>query len=475
MTINRLDNSRLLLIILAYGLLAMSWNLGYSAVFHDEALNISMGYEVLSAQYCPLCPQNTGSVMIHPCLAAIADSAASLYGARAVSLLFALGLTVVLFFTGSLLFSEKHGLLSALLFLFSGTVLYLSKLATYDMAAAFFLGLSFLLSILSEKQQASSRRNLLLFSASVVLFLAAITKYVVSVFVIPLLLFVFWRQRAISAFIFFFLPLALLSVLYIYAAVLPAWTYLQGSMTGTYKEGAQSFTILASRILRWIGLSYIVAVFGIFYQKRGRIAIALIVLSSPILFVHLLSGDGRSIDKNVIFALVFLSPAVALGVDQMGNIFSSNMQSAWVKSFFTISVLVVLWAFGLHQANWLERQYPDLTRIIDYFRMKGTSAMNVVIFSEYGDPDYIYHYSLRKQYPDARFSSTSHLRWEERTRLIESPGTDFVVLDEYYTSMNFHQKATRLMSPRYSLLQSFQVPVSWGIHKVLIYKKEGTI
>src|SRR3989338_8711623 len=93
------NNSRFLPIILLYGLVAIAWNLDYNSVYHDEALNILMGRQVLSGLSCPGCAQNTGSVLIQPVLAAIGDFFWGLRGARAVGILFGLGLTAIVYFT----------------------------------------------------------------------------------------------------------------------------------------------------------------------------------------------------------------------------------------------------------------------------------------------------------------------------------------------------------------------------------------
>jgi 4-amino-4-deoxy-L-arabinose transferase-like glycosyltransferase len=174
-------NGRLLGIILAYGFVITVLNLGYNSVYHDEALNILMGRQVLSGEFCPGCAQNTGSVIVQPVLSAIGDLLGGLKGARAVGIPFGLGLTAIIYLYAKKIFSVKNGLLSAAIFTFTGTTLYLSKLATYDIVSAFFLGLSFYLIVASENQPFTTRSALLLFAGSTFLFLAAMTKYVVSI------------------------------------------------------------------------------------------------------------------------------------------------------------------------------------------------------------------------------------------------------------------------------------------------------
>ena len=459
-------NGRLLWIILAYGLFVVGWNIGYSSAFHDEAISIFMGREVLSGQDCPLCPQTTGSVLIHPVLAAIGDEIGGLSGARAVGTLFGLGLAWIIYTTARIMFSEKHALLSAIIFLFTGTAIYLSKLATYDIIAAFFLGLSFLLILLSEKRQSA----LWLLAGAVVLFIASITKYTVAVFIPPFIIYVFWRHKTFKALMFFFL-LSIFVTAYGYLAILPAWGYISGSAIGMYKEGRLPMDVIGQRALQWLALPYLLSVFGMFHKEWGKTAILLFVLSTPVILLHLLSGDARSINKNVIFSIVFLTPACALGVDRMGSLFSSNSPTDWTKPFFTVAVLAVIWTFGLHQLRWLEKQFPDMTPVINFFKEKGFNGMTVVIDSIYGEPEYIYRYYLEKTYPKARFLSMSHIDRKEQEELLEKVNPDFLMADEYYGSKFFREAAKRQLEKGYSLMSDFKIPLSWGQQEVQIFER----
>jgi hypothetical protein len=464
--------SRWLLIVLAYGLIITASDLNYSSVFHDEAISIFMGRNVLLNSRCDdLCLQSTGSVLVHPSLVALGDAFGGLYGVRAVSAIFGLGLALIMYSTGRTLFSEKLGLISAMLFLFTGTALYLSKLGTYDIIAAFFLGLSFLLVLKSEKKKASYHGNLLLFAAAISLFLGSITKYTLSIYILPFLIYVFWKHKIPKGILYFLLPLTILISAYIHAAIIPAWNYLSGTATSPYKEGLLPPLEIASRIFRWLGLPYLLAVFGTFSAERRLNAITCIVLSSPIVLLHIITGDGRSVDKNVIFAIVFLIPAMASGVDAMGSIFSTNISSDWVKPFFTTAVLVVVWVFGLHDLRWLERQYPDMSPVIGYFKSTGFNGMTVVIDSVYGEPDYIYRYSLEDMYPAARFISTSHITQQEEEQMLDRVRPDFIMYEEFYGSKSFHNAALKYVGQEYSFVKDFKIPLSWGPQEVQIFRR----
>ena len=135
-------------------------------------------------------------------------------------------------------------------------------------------------------------------------------------------------------------------------------------------------------------------------RGTARTAIVLIALSSPIIILHLVTRAEQSVNKNMIFALIFLAPAASLGVDHMVKIFSFGAKSRIVRGFFTVSILVIFWAYGLFNLRWLERQYPDVTPVIEFFETKGFDGMTVAFN---GWDGVIYDYVLEDRYPNARF------------------------------------------------------------------------
>jgi len=439
----------------------MSWNLNFNSAYHDEALNILMGRDIIIGRYCPGCPQNTGSVLIQPVLASIGDAIGGLRGARVVSIPFGLGLTFIIYLISRNIFSERIGLFSALIFLFSGTTLYLSKLATYDIISAFFLGLSFLLIILSKKKHSV----LWLSFGAVSLFLSVMTKYVAAVYIIPFLLYVFWRQNAFRVLIFFVLPLLVLLTVYVIFAIYPAREALLGSSTSVYHQSQVPFKILSSWTFRWVAMPYLLAIFGIFHKEKGKSALFLTALSTPIILLHLLSGVEQSVNKNVIFSILLLTPASALGVEQMGRLFSSNMASAWVKPFFITVVFAVIWAFGIHELRWLENQYPDMTPVLEFFEKNGFNGMTVAIDSDYGDA--VYTYSLSSVYTNAVFFSIKDIA----KKLPSGAKPDFIIIDEFYCKNYFRNIAERYIKYGYDLIKIFHLRLSWGIQSVKIYQR----
>jgi len=431
-----------------------------------------MGQKVISGQFCYTCKQYAGSAMIEPIVAAMGDYYGGLQGARVTSILFGLGLTAIIYWIARTLFEGKYGLISAMLFLFSGTTLYVSKLATYDIVSAFFLGLAFLLILLGEKSQSLLHKRSLLLAGASVLFVSAMTKYAVAIFIPPLVLYVFLRNRMLSVRLFFLLPLVIFISLYVYFAIYPVGGILSESLTSLYDHGQVSFRTLSDWTFRWIAMPYLLAIFGIFHEEKGKIALILCLLSTPIILLHLVTGVEQSVNRDVIFCQIFLAPAAAIGVNHLGNMFSLRSPNLWVKPFFIAAILVVLWVFGFQELKWLEKQYPNMTPVIDFFKKNGSDDMTVTIDSNYGVA--VYAYSLGTYFPQARFLSAAELDSVDSLGRPLYEKNNFIVFDGYYGKKSLRDRALYYLQNNYFLMENYKLPVSWGITDIKIFGRRGT-
>jgi hypothetical protein len=482
-------NVRFFLIVLLYGALVFTWNLNYSSVTHDEAFNIVMGQQVLkgspdlrniggmqagetvSVVREKGFPLHSGSLMIQPVLAAIGDSVAGLPGARIIGVFFGLGLTVVIYMIVRTLCSRSLALLGSMLFLCTGTTLYLSVQATFEIVSAFFLGLGFLLLLLSSHQK-SVHTGVMLFAGATALFVATITKYIAGIFIIPFLFYVFWRHKMLRAMLFFFLPLATFMSFYLFFPSAYAWGDFLGILTPPLQENRIPMDILTAHIYQVLAMPYLLAVFGVFHREWGnRMGILLILLSLPVILIHVLSGEESGLDRNVIYSIIFLTPAAALGVEHMGALFSMNSQTPLVKPFFIIAILLVVWAFGIYEFRWLEQQSPDMTEVTSFFEVKGFDGMTVVIDSVNREPEYLYRYSLGQRYPGAQFSSLQRVKREERIGIIGKAKPDFIVFEELIGRKSFRETALKHIKEEYAFVKDIKVPLSWGIQDIQIYKR----
>ena len=454
------NKKNLIWLILLYGLLITVLNIDFTAVFVDEAFHINMGRQFLSGDLCPGCPFATGSVLIHPVLVSVADSIGGLRGARGLNILLGLALVLCIYVTAKKMFDEKTGLIAAALFIFSGQTTYLMKLATYDMTAAFLLGCGFMLVIISIESGPGRKSSLILLAGSIILFLAAITKYLIPVFIPPILIYTWYRKGFVSTLVWSAIPiLALVAIFYFFAPYAPH-AEVMGQIRDVQVESNVSFIRIADWTFRWISLAYLLSVFGFFHEKHGKSAIILFLLSLPIVLVHLLTRAEQSVNKNVLYSLVFLAPAAALGVDRIGNLFSMRSPSKALRHFFTAAVMIVFWTYGIYNLRWLEKQYPDVRPMIEFFDREGFDGMKVIMN---GWDSYIYSYSLGSKYPNAEYIHiTEAFKTDDYGNRINGIADFIVCEDNYYGKMNPCSDYSEFIDDDYKMMEHFLFELSWG-------------
>lgn len=457
----------LIWLIVLYGLIMTLSDLGYNSVFFDEALNIMVGRQVIAGEFCSACLYFMGSVVVHPILAAAGDAIGGLYGARIISLIFGLGIVGILFAMGRVLYNLKIGLIAATLFLFTGTAQYLMKLATYDTIAAFCLCTGALMIFIAEKSETDKRRMIAMVLGAFFLFVASITKYVLPVFIPFLILYSFFRIGKKETVLYNLVPFLILYTIFVlffpYSPKGEVLEHLSSAETTVRVE----FTTLANWTFRWVALAYLLSVFGMFHEKKGKTALLLFVLSTPIIILHFVTRVEQSVNKNVIYSLVFLAPATALGVDHIGNLFSMRSNSKVTKNFFTIAVIVVSWAYGIYNLNWLEKQYPDNRKVIEFLENRGFDGM---VVATNGWSGVMYRYALGDRFPEAQFLQLRDAVEKDGLGRFKYGEIDFIVCeDPYYGDRCPCEDFDYLIEAEYQQLRVFEFEHPWGINQGYVF------
>ncbi len=456
----------LLLLVLLYGLLVTVFDLDYNSVFIDEAYHIMMGRELLAGDPCPGCPYATGNPRIHPVLAAIGDSFGGIHGARIVSLAFGLGLTATVYLASTLLLGETLGLLSAILFICTGQTLYLSKLATYDMTAAFFLGASFCMLVLSTRVASGRHRAFAIAIGSIALFIAGITKYLLPIFMPALGLYVLFSHGWRRTILYCALPIAALGALYVAFDQFAPGTVVRGQIE-TYRVITVPFKTIFERAFRWIDLVLVLAAFGLFHERHGKKAAMLMALGAPIIALHLVTRAEQGVNKNMIFAVIFFAPAAALGVDHLARLFSSGTRSRAVRVFFTAAIVLIFGVYGARNLKWLERDYPDVSPVIEFFGENGFDGMIVAMNGWDGD---IYRYTLEDRFPRAKWINLRDVDAVDGDEPAFTEHVDFVVCEDlYYGKLTPCAAWSAYIDRDFRLVRNYTIRHSWGFTDAVIY------
>lgn len=459
----------ILCLCLVYSVIISASHIDYNSPYHDEALNILMGNQVLALEACPDCPQNTGSVLVQPVLVALGDRVGGITGARGVGIIFALGLTVAVFFIARRLFSHAHANTAVILLVISSTYVYLSMLATYDIIAAFFLATSFWFLLIS-KDATYPKAYFFIAISSALLFMASITKYAVTVFVLSFLFYFATSYRNKKIFIVFLMVLVLLTTTYYFFAIFPIRDALESSVGGVYSESHIPATVIIDWALRWLTIPGVIVAFALYKGEFRRQIVVLAIMSAPLILLHLISGAAQSINKNIIFSFIFLIPATAVGLHCMSIIFSGDSGKGITRYFFAGMLMVVLWAFGIQDLRWLERQYPDLSEVTRYFDKYGYKGMRVVIDSDFGNAAYAY--SLQGKHPGAIYQSIREYEKYRELRGTAVPLPDYIILDDYHQKKLLRNQALKyIKSGNYALQRRYVLKMSWGEKNVDLYRR----
>ena len=476
----------LLALILFYSLFAMYWGLTQTPLTPNEARGIYMGRSLLT-EGMPACtglPDNShpiekiicehqGSVAIAPLVIAAADRFAGLYAARSIGLLLCLCLVVLIYHICNTPFHGKRGLLAAAAFVFMGIPLQLSASATADAIAALFFCISLWLAESAAGNRPVHERAFMLVACALSLSLAVMTNYIIVLLVASVVLYIFHRHRVVETSVFFLLPLLLVLSLYGYFALVPAWPYLSGSMHFHRAGIGMSHSLNFEYIYEWLALPYLLATFGTFNKEGGKRAFYLMLLSSPVFLASIMSYDISSIHSAVFFSLIFLAPAAAMGIEHMGDLFSSNNPAPFVKPLFIGAILVVIFIFGLQQIKKVRKDYPDLSPAIAFFLERGTSGLTVLVDSDYGYPEYVYRYFLESENPASRVVPILRANEKEREDVLAKVDPAFVVLDDYHSDRSFNRASLEYLSRGFRMAKTYQMTHSSGIINIRIFQKEA--
>jgi hypothetical protein len=227
-----------------------------------------------------------------------------------------------------------------------------------------------------------------------------------------------------------------------------------------------------SYIYEWLALPYLLATFGMFHKGEGKTAFSLMLLSSPAFLIPFISNDPGSTHSVVMLFLIFIVPAVAMGVEHMGDLFSSHNMMSFVKPLFITAVLVVIFVFGFQQIKKLGRDCPDLSPAVTFFQGNSIPGMTVLVDSDYGAPEYVYRYFLESGKRSVRIVPIVRGNDKERGNILAKMEPNYVVVDEYHSNiLSFEQASFEYVARGFTIIKTYQMTLSSGIKNIRIFQK----
>jgi 4-amino-4-deoxy-L-arabinose transferase-like glycosyltransferase len=367
------DHSLLLVAVLtvqAVLSLRLVWS---NTAYVDEATYLWAGHLEIAhwLHGTPVPPFQTwlsGAPVLYPPIAAIADSAGGLIGARILSLVFMTGTTVLLWDVTSRLFGRRAAFFAAALFAILGPTQFLGALATYDAMALLLMAIS-VWCVVAARDRGDF--TLLLVAAAVTLALANATKYATALFdpvVVVLAALVIAQERGAKA--------ALARAGYLAAVVtalvagllaLGGPLYMAGVLYTTLARAAghDSPALVLEDSWKWAGVVGVLAWVGVVTcARRGSRGQALIlaVLAVAVMLAPLQQARIHtltSLHKHVDFGAWLAAPAAGYALAWISRISRRRILSFVAGGFLAAAVLLPVGAVGAAQARTLFRSWPD--------------------------------------------------------------------------------------------------------------------
>jgi hypothetical protein len=352
---------------------ALSLRLIWSnTAFGDEALYLWAGHlEWTHWEYGTPIPNFaayfSGTPVLYPPLAAVADSVAGLAGARILSLLFMLGATALLYTTANRLFgSRKAALFGCALFVGVGPTADLGAFATYDAMAVFGLALATRLAVSTRGRAA----ELLLACAAMSMALADGAKYA-SLLWNPVVIALaglaapggFWVGATRAFRLSCYSAALLLPALF----VLGGKPYIEGLRFTTLDrqaaDGAVSAAVILTDSADWAGLLLFLAVVGVVAcgsagGRRTRLTVAVLAAAAVLAPLHQIQIHTlTSLYKHVVFGCWFGAAAAGLALAKASLV---NEAKGWRIGVAAVAFIGIL---GVGQASNMFALWPDSARL----------------------------------------------------------------------------------------------------------------
>ena len=441
----------LLILICAVRLL----DLNYNTLFIDEASYVSVGRELLNGTVDPQALTWLSGSYLYPLLAAAVEQAGGVQALRGLSVLFSSGAAALVYMITAGLFSRTAGLWATLLFGMSGISIFVGQFAVFEALSTPLLAGAIYLVVVS--MQLTGRRGwMAVVGASICLGLAVLVKYVLVIYIpamalLLLALALSYNRPFIARLTSLLAPASAMLLLYGFAN----YTQLRTLVLGTTTFEAGTAADIFRAVWDEAGLIGILAtVGGLALARKVKVArddavswriawLMLGVLLTIALFAlpiyHLITGNVRSVNKHILYTLVWLAPLAGVGCATLVAACKrySGFGSGALRSAAGLSALaatVILCNQGFDRTWWWQHSWPNTTAALKALRATDTEGPMLVEGST------IYSYYLtgtateRQQWFSTwEFAYDGKVGVDAMEAAIRDQYFATVLLDDYYT------------------------------------------
>ena len=370
-------------VVLAVQAALSLWMVRADTAFEDEAAYLWAGHlewsHWLHGTPIPHFPAYfSGAPVIYPPLAAVADNLGGLTAARVLSLIFMLGVTVLLWATASRLAGRRAAFFASAMFAVASPTLHLGSFATYDALALMLTSLAAWLVVQATVRQATpmvSDATGWMAAAGVCLALANATAYTSALLdpvVILLALVTSFPRPGGKVAAIRVATITVVTGVLLTAGVLAGGSFYATGVSSTTLArvaGTDSPLAVLRQSWSWTGLIVVVALCGVVMSfltaetaaRRwllGLLTVAALIIPAEQARLHTLDSLAKHVDVGIWFAAI----AAGYAVDKLITAAASHHRTV------TASAVVVALAFpltlGADQARALATAWPDSTSLI---------------------------------------------------------------------------------------------------------------
>lgn len=419
-----------------------------NTAFLDEATYLNVGHVELAHWFTgtsvPAYPTYlSGSPVIYPPLAALANSFGGLAAARILSLGFMLGATSLLWGMTSRLAGPRSAFFASGLFAALGPTQYLGAFATYDAMALFLMAAAAWCAVACGKRDDSA---MLVVAGAVLLALANATKYATAlfdpvIFALAALGVAEHRGRKPAQGRAGFLAvLAVGMCAFLLAIGGPLYVTGVTSTTLARKSGVDSPPVVLTDSAKWIGPVLVLAALGIVAaalarEDRVRVTVLAVLAISGFLVpanqarIH----TTTSLSKHVDFGAWFAAASAGYLLARLSKVGNHKSLHAVTTALVLGGVVFPLGVTGRAQAGDFFQAWPNSTQVTRILSSLTRKYPGNYLAEDYDVPAYY----LENSIPWQRWSNTWYFVYTPwgTTRQLKGPAAYRAAIDHHYFSL----------------------------------------
>ncbi len=346
----------------------------HNTAFQDEALYLYAGQQIFHQWMGGPVPLDryayyfSGYPDVYPVIGGVLDMIGGLELARWFSLFCMMGVNSIIYYSTLKFFQRPAAIFASATYASLGTVLFLSRLATFDALCLFLIALATCMAY----KMSVSRHPWLTLTMGPLLVLSVLAKYAAMLFALPVLGILVFCSIAFQGWWRMLLRLSMAVVSLVISLVVTyyfmnklAFHAIDGSTTNRVALIQKPPQELFIYVLQMTGIVYAAAFLGVmlvfFYYQRFRLVALLLFASSWLApAYHIYKQEGVSIDKHLAFGLFFAMPLAGSALAWLSGYMHRTVSNSYGRHWMAgLSVVLLVSILGMQHSQRIYSSWAD--------------------------------------------------------------------------------------------------------------------